>query len=104
MKTMTAQELQTDTGKFFETLLAEGEIELSRDGQTFPLKIKREGHTADNPPDTSEFGKAFLDWNKSLTTEDRQAIFDHNMETNPRFRNYVEELEAEQKNGSPSRH
>lgn len=44
MKTLTATQLKTNTGDFFDALISDGEVILTRNGKQYPLKlIKGEG-------------------------------------------------------------
>ena len=42
MKTITATELKNNTGDFFDALLQDGEINISRNGKNFPIKFTPE--------------------------------------------------------------
>ena len=39
MKTLTATELKTRTGDFFDALLADGEVLLTRNGREYPVRL-----------------------------------------------------------------
>jgi hypothetical protein len=39
MKTLTATDLKTRTGDFFDALLADGEVLLTRNGREYPVKL-----------------------------------------------------------------
>ncbi|MGJ8726263.1 MAG: hypothetical protein ACSHYB_17065 [Roseibacillus sp.] len=40
MKTLIATELKTRTGEFFEALLTEGCVTITRNGRSFPLRLE----------------------------------------------------------------
>jgi len=42
MKTLTATDLKTRTGDFFDALLADGEVMLTRNGRAYPVKLATE--------------------------------------------------------------
>lgn len=42
MRTLTATDLKTKTGDFFDALLADGEVLLTRNGRTYPVKLVAE--------------------------------------------------------------
>jgi hypothetical protein len=39
MRTLTATDLKTRTGDFFDALLADGEVLLTRNGREYPVKL-----------------------------------------------------------------
>ncbi len=46
MKTLTATELKTRTGEFFEALLSEGRVTITRNGRSFRLRLEGEPTSA----------------------------------------------------------
>lgn len=51
MKTMTATDLKNNPGAFFDSLLEDGGVNLTRNGRLFEVALKRQ---------ISQFGEAFL--------------------------------------------
>lgn len=42
MKTLTATDLKTRTGEFFEALLVDGGVNITRNGRSFRLRLERD--------------------------------------------------------------
>jgi hypothetical protein len=46
MKTLTATDLKVRTGDFFEALLKDGGVTITRNGRSFKLRLEGEGSTS----------------------------------------------------------
>lgn len=68
MKTLTATDLKTRTGEFFEALLSDGKVTITRNGRSFRLRLEGEPS-----PVKKTLGEALA---MDMTGQDRYADWD----------------------------
>lgn len=77
MKTITATDLKSNTGDFFEALLMDGGVIITRNGKKFPLKLLREEQRP-TPKQEKSFSEELVEavsaLARSIPIEERDAV------------------------------